>query len=113
MIKYRILSFDGGGIRGLLTSTLLSRIEKQVPNLIHKTDLFAGTSSGGLIALGLAGGMSPDDLSNLYQNSGPAIFDNSWIDNIKDLGGLSGATYETRISKKSYPVSSVIKSCPI
>lgn len=55
---YRILSFDGGGIRGLVTLALLKRLEAKIPNLITGADLFAGTSTGGIIALGLAAGNS-------------------------------------------------------
>jgi hypothetical protein len=51
---YRILSFDGGGIRGLVTLALLKRLEMQIPNLINVADLLAGTSTGAIIALGRA-----------------------------------------------------------
>jgi patatin-like phospholipase/acyl hydrolase len=90
---YRILSFDGGGIRGLVTLALLKRLESQVPNLIKGADLLAGTSTGGIIALGLAAGKSVDDMMALYQNNGQAIFDESWLDDIRDVGGLAGADY--------------------
>jgi len=53
---YRILSFDGGGIRGLVTLAILKRLEAQIPSLIQGADLIAGTSTGGIIALGLAAG---------------------------------------------------------
>jgi patatin-like phospholipase/acyl hydrolase len=49
MLTYRILSFDGGGIRGLLSLVLLERLEKEVPRWLDKTDLLAGTSTGGRI----------------------------------------------------------------
>ena len=93
---YRILSFDGGGIRGLVTLALLRRLETEIPSLIKGTDLFAGTSTGGIIALGLASGMSVDELSSLYRDNGKKIFDDSWWDDIRDLGGLSGADYDQK-----------------
>lgn len=93
---YRILSFDGGGIRGLVTLAILKRLETQVPNLIHDTDLFAGTSTGGIIALGLAAGKSVDEMISLYQDNGREIFDDSWWDDIRDLGGLAGADYDQK-----------------
>ena len=65
MITYRILAFDGGGIRGLLTTVLLERLTKAVPALITKADLLAGTFTGGIIALGQAFGKSPTDLRRL------------------------------------------------
>jgi len=91
---YRILSFDGGGIRGLVTLALLKRLETQIPNLIKSADLLAGTSTGGIIALGLAAGKSVDDLIALYQNNGKKIFDDSWLNNIRNVDGLVGADYE-------------------
>lgn len=74
MSKYRILSFDGGGIRGVLSAKLLQRLNIFFPDLIEKVDLFAGTSTGSFIALGLAYGLSPDDLVNLYKKYGKYIF---------------------------------------
>jgi patatin-like phospholipase/acyl hydrolase len=93
---YRILTFDGGGIRGLLTLALLKRLLQKRPNLIQNADLLAGTSTGGIIALGLAAGKSVDDLISLYQDNGGKIFDDSWLDNLRDLGGISGADYDQK-----------------
>src|SRR5262245_31998659 len=91
---YRILSFDGGGIRGLVTLAMLKRLETAVPGLIANTDLFAGTSTGGIIALGLAAGKPVEELISLYQDNGEKIFDDSWFDDIRDLGGITGADYD-------------------
>jgi uncharacterized protein len=91
---YRILTFDGGGIRGLVTLALLRRLEGQAPGLLKSADFFAGTSTGGIIALGLAAGKSVDELIALYQNNGSQIFDDSWLRDIRDLGGLAGAEYD-------------------
>lgn len=93
---YRILSFDGGGIRGLVTLAILKRLEAQVPNLINGADLLAGTSTGGIIALGLAAGKSVDELIALYQDNGGKIFDDSWFDDIRDIGGIAGADYDQK-----------------
>ena len=91
---YRILTFDGGGIRGLVTLALLKRIEAQVPTLIHNADLIAGTSTGGIIVLGLAAGKSVDDLISLNRDMGCEIFDDSWFDDLRDMGGIAGAEYD-------------------
>lgn len=91
---YRILTFDGGGIRGLVTLALLKRLETQVPGLIGNADLLAGTSTGGIIALGLAAGKSVDDMTALYRDNGGQIFDDSWLRDIRDVGGLAGAKYD-------------------
>src|SRR5258705_1882392 len=97
---YRILSFDGGGIRGLVTLAMLQKIQNNVPQLISQADLVAGTSTGGIIALGLAAGKTVDELISLYRDNGEKIFDDSWLDNIVDLGGISGADYDQVHLKK-------------
>lgn len=70
---YLILSCDGGGIRGLLSARIIQRLQAEIP-FLDQVDLFAGTSTGGLIALGLANGASPDDLVDLYRGRGAEIF---------------------------------------
>ncbi|HZL37762.1 MAG TPA: patatin-like phospholipase family protein [Tepidisphaeraceae bacterium] len=95
-MPYRILTFDGGGILGIYSARLLHHLVNAYPNLLPNTDLLAGTSTGGIICLGLANGMSPDALVSLYQANGNAIFDRSWLHDIGDLGGLSGAHYDNR-----------------
>lgn len=66
MKRYRILTFDGGGIRGALTISLLNRISNRLPGVFNNTDLYAGTSTGSLIALGFAAKLSIKDLQELY-----------------------------------------------
>ncbi|MBP7829844.1 MAG: patatin-like phospholipase family protein [Kiritimatiellae bacterium] len=94
--KYRILSLDGGGIRGLLAAILLERLEQAVPGWLERVELLAGTSTGGILALGLAHGLSPSDLRELYEKKGREIFDDSWLDDLRDLGRLVGAEYGNR-----------------
>ena len=91
---YRILSFDGGGIRGLVTLAMLKKIQDAFPSLISQADLIAGTSTGGIIALGLAAGKSVDELISLYLDNGEDIFDDSWLDNLVDFGKIGGADYD-------------------
>jgi hypothetical protein len=90
---YRILSLDGGGIRGLVTAILLQRLDKAVPGWRDSIDLIAGTSTGGILALGLAHGMTPTALRALYEHRGRKIFDDSWLDDLRDLGQVIGAQY--------------------
>jgi patatin-like phospholipase/acyl hydrolase len=66
MSTYRILSIDGGGIRGVLTARILERLLEDQPDLLQKVDLFAGTSTGGLLALGFAAGWSPAEARAFY-----------------------------------------------
>lgn len=100
MAKYRIVSFDGGGIRGLLTAVLLERLDERVKGWRKKADLIAGTSTGGIIALGLAKGLNPTDLRSLYYDKSPKIFKDSFLDDIRDLGNAIGAEYANKNLKK-------------
>ena len=98
MAKYRILSLDGGGIRGLISVILLQRLSNE-PGLagwLDSVDLVAGTSTGGLLALGLAAGLDLQTLRDLYENRGRSIFDDSWLDDLVDLGQIMGAEYGNR-----------------
>jgi patatin-like phospholipase/acyl hydrolase len=95
-MTYRILSLDGGGIRGLITTIILERLEKLVPGWLDEVDLIAGTSTGGIIALGLAHGLSPSEMRELYEKKGPRIFKDTMIDDLLDLWKLVGADYSNR-----------------
>lgn len=96
MAVYRIIAFDGGGIRGLLTTTLLERLDAALPGWLDKAQLMAGNSTGGIIALGLASGLTAATLSEIYYTQGPVIFNDSWLDNLRDVGRLTGAQYDNR-----------------
>lgn len=98
MARYRILSLDGGGLRGLISARLLHRLNThpEIAGWLESADLLAGTSTGGLLALGLAWGKTPDEICELYLRKGRAIFDDSLWDNIRDLGRTVGAQYSNR-----------------
>jgi len=71
----------------------LERIAEQMPGWLRKVHLLAGTAAGGIIALGIAHGVPLADIRALYEQRGRDIFDDSWLDNLKDLGNLAGAQY--------------------
>lgn len=74
---FKILSLDGGGIKGLYTAQLLARCERELGNdlpISRYFDMLAGTSTGGIIALGLALGFSTDELLKFYADDGRKIF---------------------------------------
>ena len=75
---------------------LLERLEKEIPGWLSKAGLLAGTSTGGIIALGLAHGVPLADIRALYEKKGREIFDDSWLDDLKDLGNLVGAQYDNK-----------------
>lgn len=91
---YNVLSLDGGGVRGVVEAVLLRRITDRFPNFLRDTDFFVGTSTGGIIALGLADGKSPSDLIELYEDKSKFIFQDSLVDDVKDIGKLRGAEYD-------------------
>lgn len=93
---YRILTIDGGGIRGVVSAILLQRLsaEPAFAGWLNSVDLFAGTSTGALIALALAKPLDLQVIRDVYEHRGRDIFDNSWLDNITDLGRTIGADYD-------------------
>ncbi len=75
--KYLILTCDGGGMRGYLSSLIMQRLNQDMSIFGEGNgaiDLYAGTSTGGLIALGLAAGNSIDSVVQLYETNGANIF---------------------------------------
>lgn len=78
----RILALDGGGIRGAIALGYLERIEQELrirhddPDLLLRDyfDLIGGTSTGSIIAAGLATGRSVAEIKDLYLRLGPRVF---------------------------------------
>ena len=76
----RILALDGGGIRGRVTLGILKGIERALGGpLHHHFDLIGGTSTGSIIATGLALGWEVDRLIELYDNLGKQVFQTSFF----------------------------------
>ncbi len=100
--RFRILSIDGGGIRGLIAARVIARLEELISaeaeeerRLADCFQMFAGTSTGGLLALGLTvpdpadptrPRLSGSDLVDLYLNEGPRIFGDT-LHKLLSLGG--------------------------
>jgi len=75
--NFRILSLAGGGIRGIFQSEFLSQLETRFlegKSVGRFFDLIVGTSTGGIIALGLGNGMSAQEISRFYFEAGQQIF---------------------------------------
>jgi hypothetical protein len=100
--KFRIFSVDGGGIRGLISALVTAKIEQllrerdgedaRIADYFH---LFAGTSTGGLIALALTRPNPPsaDDLAGFYTEDGPKIFDRSLMQELSSGWGTLAPKY--------------------
>ena len=72
-LPYRILSFDGGGIRGLFQAVFTEEIDRHFP-VLSDISLLAGTSTGAIVAVALALGKSPPEIVDLYRRLGPHVF---------------------------------------
>jgi patatin-like phospholipase/acyl hydrolase len=71
--KYRIISFDGGGARGLFPVTFLSNLENRYPSQ-RLISLYSGTSTGSILAASLALGIELPEIEEFYKNLSQAIF---------------------------------------
>ncbi|MGV8080369.1 MAG: CBASS cGAMP-activated phospholipase [Syntrophales bacterium] len=74
-ISFRILALDGGGIKGTFTASVLATFENLLGvSIVDQFDLIAGTSTGGILAIGLGMGLDSSQLLNFYRERGPVIF---------------------------------------
>lgn len=77
--RFQILSLDGGGIKGLFSAAVLAHLEEDFKLRVSECfDLIVGTSTGGIIALGLGLGMKPLEIVHFCVNKGPDIFAGRW-----------------------------------
>ncbi len=93
----RVLSIDGGGIRGLIPALVLSEIEKRSGKRVYELfDLIAGTSTGGILACALCApeALPAEQLVGLYEDEGPNIFDRSVWQRIRSAEGLLDEKYD-------------------
>ncbi|MFT6556494.1 patatin-like phospholipase family protein [Sneathiella sp.] len=102
MSVYKILSIDGGGIRGVIPAVLLQYLEAESGKAIADLfDLIVGTSTGGILA---AGATVPDatgkpkysatDLLKIYEDHGTEIFSRSFWKGIVSAGGMTDEQYD-------------------
>ena len=98
----RLLSIDGGGILGLIPLILMQRLEGQRSGFLDSVDLLAGTSTGGIIALGLACGMPIEKIRELYEKQGPRIFTRSLLHRWGLLGPKYVNTELQELLKKTF-----------
>lgn len=95
----RILTIDGGGLKGMIPAAFLAQIEEQVGKPLHQYfDLIVGTSTGGIIAAGLAVGFTAEHIAGIYREAGPRIF--------PTLNWLSRARlWSTGLVRTKYPTA--------
>jgi uncharacterized protein len=98
----KVLSIDGGGIRGLIPALVLAEIERRTGRRIAEmVDLVAGTSTGGILACGLTRPgpdgtplYSAEELAAIYVEEGPKIFHRGLLKRIFSVEGLFDERYD-------------------
>jgi patatin-like phospholipase/acyl hydrolase len=98
----KVLSIDGGGIRGVIPALVLAEIERRTGRRTAEMfDLIAGTSTGGILACALTRpgedgkpAHSAEEVAELYLSEGPKIFDRTLLKQITSLGGLVDERYD-------------------
>jgi len=106
----KILSLDGGGIRGIIPATILAHIEKRTgKNISRMFDLIAGTSSGGVLAMALCKGSpkgkpvySAEQLIEFYEKRGSEIFSRSLWKEVSSVAGIIDQRYSHEPLEKVY-----------
>lgn len=115
--KIKILSIDGGGIRGIIPGTILNEIEKRIqkklsdPNarLAEYLDLVAGTSTGGILSCGMLipgevegqPKYSMQEVVNIYLENGSKIFDLDLAQKLRSGLGVLDEKYSNQALKDS------------
>jgi hypothetical protein len=102
--RTRILSIDGGGIRGIIPALVLEEVERRAGKPVAELfDLIAGTSTGGILACGLTipgddgrPRYSAAELIGLYEEQGPHIFSRSLLKRVTSLEGIIDERYPHR-----------------
>jgi uncharacterized protein len=90
----KIISIDGGGIRGIVSSYILMKIEEELGKPLHNyIDLVAGTSTGSIIAGAIAAGIPIKNVYALYLQEGPKIFNRDFKQKVKTCFGFVGSKY--------------------
>lgn len=101
---FKVLSIDGGGIRGVIPAVILQHLEQKTGKSVSDLfDLVAGTSTGGILAAGLTvpkGNKTPrysaEDMLELYTDRGDEIFNRSFWRGITSIGGATEEQYDHR-----------------
>ena len=80
------MALDGGGFKGLFSAAVLAFLEEDLHiNVVDHFDLITGTSTGGIISLGLGNGMRPREIVEFYVSKSPQIFTLSCLPSLRHL----------------------------
>jgi hypothetical protein len=93
----RILTIDGGGIKGAFPAAFLAKLEEELGEpIVDYFDLIAGTSTGGIIAIGLGLGIAAKEIFALYEKNGRRIFPHT-------LGFALPGVFHAKYAKAALP----------
>jgi patatin-like phospholipase/acyl hydrolase len=95
--RARVLSIDGGGIRGIIPALVLAELERRSGRRTFELfDLIAGTSTGGILACALCAPdpLPAEQLVALYEEEGPRIFDRSIWQRVESADGVLDEKYD-------------------
>ncbi|BAY84037.1 patatin [Calothrix parasitica NIES-267] len=108
--KYKVLSLDGGGIRGIIPAIILKEIEKRTQKRIWELfDLIAGTSTGGFLAMILTipnpdnpntARYSMEEIINMYREDGKNIFHEPFLESLTNADDLLRPKYPSEGREK-------------
>lgn len=102
--RFQILSLDGGGVKGIFSAGVLAAIEEDLGGSVaDHFDLIAGTSTGGIIAIGLGLGLRPRELVEFYLRDGNSIFPR-WM-GVKKIQHFLSRKYSAK------PLENALKRC--
>ena len=120
----RVLAIDGGGIRGIIPAMVVAHIERKMRQPASELfDLMVGTSTGGILALGLArpGAGRPAQflakhVVKLYEDHGAVIFEHSLWRKLRTAGGILEEAYSHKNLEavlEYYFSDAVLKDCAV
>lgn len=94
----RVLAIDGGGVRGIVPAAMLACWEEDCGPIPDAFDLFAGTSTGAILAASLAVGLSAQRVREIFETSAPAVFSRDgkkFIDSVLSFKGWAKPAYSS------------------
>lgn len=104
MERFQVLSLDGGGIRGAFIAAFLAELEsRSQTKIVDHFDLIVGTSTGGIIAIGLGMGLPAKEILRFYKDNGPKIFPGllpAWFRRLPLAGLLEPRNYRSIVRRK-------------
>lgn len=102
----KILSIDGGGVKGTYPAAFLATIEQATgKRVVDHFDLIAGTSTGGIIALGLGMGLSAPDILAFYKERAADVFGGSQAGLLQGVKRAAQSLFGSRYSPEGLKVA--------